>query len=141
MVKFRPCCVAYFGHIQSMLPCSLLAKPEFPSLPFAKTSSTMPGIFLESFNGSHSFERFFFFIFLMPAEVFSLWSFIHLKHFLRFSHLDAGASYDEADVRRFFFLYGISTVKGSSGDISCEPLFPAISPADKGWQKNNVSLR
>ena len=72
---------------------------------------------------------------------FSLWSFIHTKHFLRFSHLDAGASYDEADVRRFFFLYGISTVKGSSGDISCEPLFPAISPADKGWQKNNVSLR
>ena len=59
----------------------------------------MPGIFLEPFNDSHSFERFFFFIFLMPAEVFSLWSFIHTKHFLRFSHLDAGASYDEADVR------------------------------------------
>ena len=50
MVKFRPCCVAYFGHIQSMLPCSLLAKPEFPSLPFAKTSITLPGIFLRTFH-------------------------------------------------------------------------------------------
>ena len=66
MANFTPCGVLSCGHIQSMLPCFLLAKPEFCSLPFAKTSSTMPGFFLRTFHdrcrrfGSHSFERFFF---------------------------------------------------------------------------------
>ena len=66
MKKFRPCSVIRCGHIHSMLPCFFLAKPEFFSLPLAKTSNTMPVIFLGTFHdrcrrfGSHSFERFFF---------------------------------------------------------------------------------
>ena len=49
-----------------MLPCSFLAKPEFFSLPFAKASSPMPGIFLGTFHdrcrrfGSHSSKGAFF---------------------------------------------------------------------------------
>ena len=66
MEKFRPCSVIRCGHIHSMLPCFFLAKPEFFSLPLAKTSSTMPGIFLGTFHdrcrrfGSHSSKGAFF---------------------------------------------------------------------------------
>ena len=50
MANFRPCVVISSGHIQSMLPCFFLAKPEFYSFLFAKASSTMPGIFLRTFH-------------------------------------------------------------------------------------------
>ena len=123
MENYRPCCVTRSGHIQSMLPCSFLAKPEFFSLPFAKASITMLGIFLGTFHdrcrrfGSHSFERFFFCLqtiicgprswkherelqgggFAAPSlEKFA-------KLYLRSPHLVTGAGYSEADVsaRRF----------------------------------------
>ena len=63
----------------------------------------MPGIFLRTFQRFALVRKVLFFYIFDASGSFSLWSFIHSKHFLRFSHLDAGASYDEADVRRFFF--------------------------------------
>ena len=76
MVKFRPCCVACFSHIQSMLLRTRLAKPEFSSLPFAKTSSTMPEIFLRTFHdrcrrSARTRLRGSFFFVWMPGRSFS----------------------------------------------------------------------